>query len=111
MSTPGSRGTTLRHSQIPGPLFVRNNPMPGFRTSPFTEIATGLQYPEGPVWLSDGSLLIVEVKGGKLTRLAPGSDGASTWQTVQSIALGGGPNGMAIGPNGAVYVCNNGGLN
>jgi gluconolactonase len=85
--------------------------MSRFRTSPFTEIATGLEYPEGPVWLSDGSLLIVEVKGGKLTRLAPGSDGAPTWQTVQSIALGGGPNGMAIGPNGAVYVCNNGGLN
>jgi len=47
---------------------------------------------------------VIEVMGGVLTRVRP--DGAK--QTVAE--LGGGPNGAAIGPDGAVYVCNNGGL-
>ncbi|WP_235883652.1 SMP-30/gluconolactonase/LRE family protein [Saccharopolyspora elongata] len=69
-----------------------------------TTIASGLQFPEGPVALADGSVLLVEIKRGTLSRVAP--DG-----TVSVVAdCGGGPNGAAIGPDGAVYVCNNGGF-
>jgi len=75
-----------------------------FRTSEFHVVTTGLQYPEGPVYQSDGSVLVVEVEGQRLTRVL--SDG--TKQTVAQ--LGGGPNGAAIGPGGAVYVCNDGGM-
>ncbi len=68
------------------------------------EIARGLGFPEGPVCLPDGSVLVVEIRRGTLTRIAP--DGAKS----VVAELGGGPNGAAIGPDGAVYVCNNGGF-
>jgi gluconolactonase len=71
-------------------------------------VAEGLRFPEGPVAMPDGTLLVVEVRGGTLSRVHP--DG-----TVEEVALlnpegHGGPNGAAIGPDGAVYVCNNGGF-
>jgi len=67
-------------------------------------IATGLAFPEGPIAMPDGSVVLVEVRGGRLCRVNP--DGRS-----EVIAeLGGGPNGAALGPDGAVYVCNNGGM-
>jgi len=67
-------------------------------------ITEGLQFPEGPVALSDGSVLVVEIQRGTLTRVA--EDG------TQSIVaeLGGGPNGAALGPDGHCYICNNGGF-
>lgn len=68
-----------------------------------TILAEGLLFPEGPVALRDGSVLVVEIRGGTVRRVAP--DG-----TVSLVAdCGGGPNGAAIGPDGALYVCNNGG--
>jgi gluconolactonase len=68
------------------------------------EVAVGLAFPEGPVVLPNGDLLVVEVRAGRLTRVAP--DG-----TKEVIAeLRGGPNGAAIGPDGAAYVVNNGGF-
>ncbi len=68
------------------------------------EIASGLQFPEGPIAMADGSIILVEIKRGTLSRVTP--DGC-----VSVIAdLGGGPNGAAVGPDGAVYVCNNGGF-
>ncbi|WP_431927676.1 SMP-30/gluconolactonase/LRE family protein [Amycolatopsis tucumanensis] len=68
------------------------------------EIVSGLRFPEGPVALDDGSVLVVEVERGTVSRVWP--DG-----TVTVVAdCGGGPNGAAIGPDGAVYVCNNGGF-
>ena len=42
-----------------------------FVTSEFVEIASGLGYPEGPVYRSDGSLTVLEVKTGSITRLTP----------------------------------------
>jgi gluconolactonase len=68
------------------------------------EITTGLRFPEGPVCLSDGSVLVVEIAAGRLTKVAPG--GAKT----VVAETGGGPNGAAIGPDGACYLCNNGGF-
>ena len=67
-------------------------------------IATGLEFPEGPIAMADGSVLVVEIKRGTLSRVAP--DGGIT----VVAQCGGGPNGAAIGPDGACYVCNNGGL-
>lgn len=67
-------------------------------------ITDQLKYPEGPVTLSDGSVYVVEMAGGCVSRVAP--DG-----TVTVIAdTGGGPNGLALGPEGKLFVCNNGGL-
>ncbi len=67
-------------------------------------VATGLKAPESPKALADGSVMLVEMARGTLTRVAP--DGS-----VSVIAdLGGTPNGVAMGPGGAAYVCNSGGL-
>src|SRR5207342_2692155 len=70
-----------------------------------TELATGLMFPEGPVAMPDGSTLVVEIGRGTLTRV-PSGGGAP--EVVAD--LGGGPNGAAIGPDGACYVVNNGGF-
>lgn len=67
-------------------------------------MATGLRFPEGPIALRDGSVLVVEIERKTLTRIA--ADGTRSIVAM----LGGGPNGAAIGPDGACYVCNNGGF-
>ena len=66
-------------------------------------VATGLRFPEGPVAMADGSVLVVEIQAGALTRVQP--DGS----TEVVADCGGGPNGAALGPDGAVFVTNNGG--
>ncbi len=68
-------------------------------------LTEGLRFPEGPVALPGGDVLLVEIEAGRLTRVA--GDGSKS--TVAT--LGGGPNGAAIGPDGRCYVCNNGGFN
>lgn len=67
-------------------------------------LARNLHFPEGPVAMADGAVLLVEIARGTLTKVAPSGE-------VSYVATtGGGPNGAALGPDGRVYVCNNGGL-
>ncbi len=69
----------------------------------WTTIATGLRFPEGPVAMDDGSVLLVEIARGTLSRVSPDGE-------VGVVAdCGGGPNGAAIGPDGQVWITNNGG--
>ncbi|MCH2170578.1 SMP-30/gluconolactonase/LRE family protein [Myxococcota bacterium] len=75
---------------------------------PHRLIASDLEFPEGPVVLPDGSLLVVEIRGARLTRIGP--DGEKVTVAQWSSPSEHGPNGAALGPGGAVYVCNNGGF-
>ncbi|RKK02762.1 SMP-30/gluconolactonase/LRE family protein [Pseudoroseomonas wenyumeiae] len=68
-------------------------------------IASGLQFPEGPISMPDGSVLLVEIARQTLTRVRP--DG----RTEIVAQVPGGPNGAAMGPGGKVFICNNGGFN
>src|SRR5262245_16072885 len=73
-------------------------------TPPIKQIASGLRFPEGPVAMPDGSVILVEIERRTLSSVTP--DGK-----VRVVAtLGGGPNGAAMGPRGKIYVTNNGGL-
>src|SRR4051794_41832818 len=68
------------------------------------EIVSGLQFPEGPIAMDDGTVVLVEIKRGTLSRVDVEKG------TIDVVAdCGGGPNGAAIGPDGAAYICNNGG--
>jgi gluconolactonase len=69
------------------------------------EITNGLRFPEGPIAMPDGSVLVVEIESARLMRCT--MDG----KREVVAELGGGPNGAALGPNKMVYVCNNGGFN
>ncbi|HZZ89918.1 MAG TPA: SMP-30/gluconolactonase/LRE family protein [Caulobacteraceae bacterium] len=70
----------------------------------FQVVTEGLQFPEGPIAMQDGSVVLVEIRRQTLTRVH--ADGRQ-----EIIAkVGGGPNGAAIGPDGAAYICNNGGF-
>lgn len=68
-----------------------------------TVLAEGLGFPEGPVWLGPERVAFTEIRGqcvslydhGRFTRVAK---------------TGGGANGATLGPDGALYVANNGGL-
>jgi gluconolactonase len=66
-------------------------------------MATGLGFPEGPVAYPDGSVVLTEIRNNRVSRVA--ADGTVTCLS----ATGGGPNGLAVGPDGALYLCNNGG--
>jgi gluconolactonase len=72
--------------------------------TPFREITSGLRFPEGPIAMADGSVIVVEIERGTLTRVSPSGERTIIAET------GGGPNGAAIGPDGNCYVCNNGGF-
>src|SRR5258708_20403496 len=66
-------------------------------------VTDDLGFPEGPIAMADGSVILTEIERGVLTRVAP--DGKKS--TVAKC--GGGPNGAAIRPDGAIWVTNNGG--
>jgi gluconolactonase len=68
-----------------------------------TVLAEGLDFPEGPVWLGPERVAFTQIRG----------QCVSLWErgTVTRIAAtGGGANGATLGPDGALYVANNGGL-
>jgi len=67
-------------------------------------VATGLEFPEGPLELPGSDILVTEIRSGTLRRIRP--DGT----TSLFATTGGGPNGAAIGPDGAIYVAQNGGF-
>lgn len=70
----------------------------------FETVTDGLRYPEGPVPMPDGSVIVVELEPGRVTRVHP--DG-----TRETIAEPGySPNGAALGPDGALYCVNAGGF-
>ena len=78
--------------------------MPKLDTSQTTIIATGLEYPEGPIHCADGGTVLVEIKGKRLTYVAP--DGTTT----KLADVPEGPNGAAVGADGCIYICNDGGF-
>lgn len=66
-------------------------------------IADGLGFTEGPVWLPDARVALTSISHGRVYIVDP--SGGRT----ESIHTGGGPNGLALGSDGAVYVAQNGG--
>ena len=70
----------------------------------FELVTDGLRFPEGPVMMPDGTIALVEIEPGRITRVHP--DGRK--ETIAEP--GGGPNGLALGPDGMLYCCNNGGF-
>jgi gluconolactonase len=69
-----------------------------------TVLAQGVGFTEGPLWTRDGRLLVVAMSRGLVLEVDLGGDGV-----VGSIETGGGPNGLAEGPDGAVWVAQNAG--
>lgn len=67
-------------------------------------VTEGLHFPEGPVWMNDGSVIVTEIAAGRITRIL------ANGQKETVATTGGGPNGLAVGPDGALYCCNNGGF-
>jgi gluconolactonase len=66
-------------------------------------VCEGLEFPEGPVAMADGSVILTEIMGRRITRVAPDGSKEVLAET------GGGPNGAAIGPDGALWITDNGG--
>lgn len=83
---------------MPTPTYTRTLEPANLRV-----VASGLRFPEGPIAMEDGSVVLTEIAAGRITRVQP--DGS----TEVVAETGGGPNGAAIGPDGALYVTNNGG--
>lgn len=54
--------------------------------------------------MADGSVAVCEIARGAISRIS------ATGEVTTIAVTGGGPNGMALGPDGALYICNNGGM-
>jgi len=69
----------------------------------FDVLASGLGFTEGPVVLEDGPVLVVDIDGGRVLRVASAG--------VDVVAIpGGGPNGLALESPTTAIVANNGGF-
>src|SRR5260370_25624790 len=77
---------------------------PVFDVSTLEVVSQGLGFSEGPIAMPDGTVLLVDIKKECLMRILP--DGSQEF--VAKVP--GGPNGAAIGPDGRIYLCNNGGF-
>lgn len=66
-------------------------------------VADGLGFVEGPAVLPDGRIALVSMSRGSVLILDPDGTVAAEHRT------GGGPNGLAVGADGALYVAQNGG--
>jgi gluconolactonase len=73
--------------------------------APFTLITDQLHFPEGPIATSNGNVIVVEIRSGNLSEVD-----TKTGDGRVIARCGGGPNGAAVGPDGHIYVCNNGGF-
>src|SRR5260370_1414934 len=92
------RARSLRSAHAAGAVLMATH------KPPLKQIASRPRFPEGPVAMPDGSVVLVEIERRTRSRVTP--DGK-----VHVVAhLGGGPNGAAMGPGGKIYVTNNGGL-
>ncbi len=66
-------------------------------------LASGLEFPEGPIALGGGEIVFTQIRGQRLSRYKDGR--------VTTLAVtGGGANGATRGPGGDFFVANNGGL-
>ena len=68
-------------------------------------LASGLQFPEGPVAMPDGSVILVEIARETLSRI-----NARRPRRKWSPIFAGDRMGLLSGPGGKMYVCNNGGF-
>jgi gluconolactonase len=78
--------------------------MTSTRSAQCKVLADDLWFPEGPVELPDGSIALVEIRRQTVTIVERNGSKRILAHT------GGGPNGLALGPDGYLYVCNNGGF-
>lgn len=67
-------------------------------------VADALGFTEGPVWLGDGRIALSSISHGCVYFVDP--SGGPT----ERIDTGGGPNGLTLGPDGRLYVAQNGGI-
>src|SRR5262249_42860236 len=64
---------------------------------------SGLGFLEGPVVLPSGEIAFVDLTQAKIRAYKDGE-----YREICSVS--GAPNGMRLGPDGALYICNNGGI-